>query len=92
MNEVVQGNVPVRGTASNPSFQYYKIEVGPGANPKEHEWTVVGQLHQSAVSNGVLETFNSNAYPVGTYTLRLVVVDQTGNYPEPCRVTITVRR
>jgi hypothetical protein len=40
----------------------------------------------------VLETFNSGAYPAGTYTLRLVVVDQTGNYPEPCRVTITVRR
>jgi len=51
---------------------------------------VVGQLHRSAVSGGVLETFNSSAYPSGTYTLRLVVVDQTGNFPEPCRVTVTV--
>jgi hypothetical protein len=91
-NQGVQGNVPIRGTANIPNFQYYKIEVGPGSNPKDQEWTVVGQLHQSAVAGGVLETFNSGAYPAGTYTLRLVVVDQTGNYPEPCRVTITVQR
>jgi hypothetical protein len=91
-NQVVQGNVPVRGTANIPSFQYYKVEVGPGSNPRDHEWTVVGNLHESPVSGGVLETFNGSAYAAGTYTLRLVVVDQTGNYPEPCRVTVTVQR
>ena len=90
MNQVVQGNFPVRGTAAIADFQYYKVEVGPGPNPRDAEWTVVGQLHRSAVSGGVLETFNSSAYPSGTYTLRLVVVDQTGNFPEPCRVTVTV--
>lgn len=91
-NQVVQGNVPIRGTANLSNFQYYKVEVGPGSNPKDHEWTVVGQLHQSPVAGGVLETFNSSAYPPGTYTLRLVVVDQTGNYPQPCQVTVTVQR
>jgi hypothetical protein len=92
MNQVVQGNMPVRGSADIPGFQYYKVEVGPGANPKDQEWTVVGELHQTPVSGGVLETFNGAAYPPGSYTLRLVVVDQTGNFPEPCRVTITVQR
>ncbi len=92
MNQVVQGNVPIRGTANAADFQYYKIEVGPGSNPRDHEWTVVGQLHRSPVTGGVLETFNSGAYPAGTYTLRLVVVDQTGNYPTPCQVTLTVQR
>jgi hypothetical protein len=92
VNQVVNGNVPVRGSADIAGFQYYKIEVAPGANPKDNEWGVVGQLRRAPVSNGLLETFNSAAYPPGTYTLRLVVVDQTGNYPEPCRVTITVRR
>jgi hypothetical protein len=91
-NQTVQATTPIRGTANIDGFQYYKVEVGPGANPKDQEWTVVGQLHQSPVSAGVLETFNSGAYPPGIYTLRLVVVDQTGNYPEPCRVTITVQR
>ena len=91
VNQIVQGNLPVRGTANIADFQYYKIEVGPGSSPKDHEWTVVGSLHESPVSGGVLETFNSGAYPAGTYTLQLVVVDQTGNYPPPCRVTIIIR-
>jgi hypothetical protein len=90
MNQVIQGNFAIRGTATHPSFQYYKLEVGQGNNPGN--WTVVGQLHYSAVNNAVLETFNSGAYPPGVYTLRLVVVDQTGNFPEPCRVTVTVQR
>ncbi len=92
VNQVVRGNFPIRGTANIPSFQYYKVEVGPGPNPRDHEWTVVGNLHNNSVAGGVLETFNSGAFPPGTYTLRLVVVDQTGNYPEPCRVTISVQR
>ncbi len=92
MNQVVQGNFPVRGTANVDNFQYYKVEVGPGTNPRDHEWTVVGQLRYAPVIGGVLETFNSSAYPPGTYTLRLVVVDQTGNYPPPCQVTVLVQR
>lgn len=90
VNQVVQGNVSIRGTADHPSFDYYKVEVGSGTNPGQ--WTVVGQLHQSPVNDGVLETFNAAAYAPGVYTLRLVVVDMTGNFPEPCPVTITVQR
>ncbi len=89
VNQVIRGNFAVRGAANTANFQYYKIEVGQGPNPQH--WTVVGQLHYAPVTGGVLETFNSNAYPPGVYTLRLVVVDQTGNYPDPCRVTVTVQ-
>jgi hypothetical protein len=92
VNQTIQGNFVIRGTARHPNFQYYKVEVGPGRNPGDQEWTVVGQLHYSPVGDGVLETFNSGAYPPGTYTLRLVVVDQTGNFPNPCQVTINVQR
>ncbi|MCL7454977.1 MAG: hypothetical protein M8467_18220 [Anaerolineae bacterium] len=92
VNQTVQGNVAVRGTANHENFQYYKIEVGPGGNPGDQQWTVVGQLHYGPVNGGVLETLNSGAYPPGTYTLRLVVVDQTGNFPQPCQVTISIQR
>jgi hypothetical protein len=90
VHQKVWGNVPIRGTANVPNFQFLKIEVGAGPNPKA--WTVVGQLHYSPVVGGVLETLRSGAYPPGTYTLRLVVVEQTGNYPEPCPVTVVVKR
>jgi hypothetical protein len=90
VNQEVRGNVPVRGTANIANFQYYKIEVGAGPNPQA--WNVVGQLHHSPVVGGVLETFDSGTYPPGTYTLRLVTVDNSGNYPEPCRVTVVVKR
>jgi hypothetical protein len=40
-NQEVRGNVPIRGTANIPSFQYYKIEVGAGPNPEPCLVTVV---------------------------------------------------
>ncbi|MBN1137824.1 MAG: hypothetical protein JXM73_14645 [Anaerolineae bacterium] len=89
VNQVVKGSVAVHGTANIDSFQYYKIEVGLGRDP--NAWTVVGDLHYTSVAHGQLGTFSSGVYSPGTYTLRLVVVDQTGNYPEPCRVTIIVQ-
>ena len=90
VNQVVRGSVPIRGTANIADFQYYKVEVGAGASPGDQAWTVVGVLHDTPLDSGVLETFNSDAYPPGLYTLRLVVVNETGNFPEPCRVTVTV--
>ncbi|MBN1661763.1 MAG: hypothetical protein JXA93_25440 [Anaerolineae bacterium] len=90
VNQVVSGNVPLRGTARHDNFQYYKIEIGVGSDPQN--WSVVGQLHYNMVNNGVLETLNGGGYAPGRYTLRLVVVDQTGNYPPPCQVTIDVQR
>ena len=89
INQIVKGNVAIHGTANGGDFQYYKIEVGLGRDP--NAWTVVGDLHYTPVDHGQLETFNSSAYGSGTYTLRLVVVDNTGNYPEPCRVTVIVQ-
>jgi len=89
LNQIVRGNVAVHGTANGDGFQYYKIEVGLGREP--NTWAVVGELHYTSVDRGQLETFHSGAYSPGTYTLRLVVVDKTGNYPEPCRVTVVVQ-
>lgn len=92
INQVLTGNAAIRGTANIENLQYYKVEIGSGGNPRDHEWTVVGQLHYAASDGGVLETLNTGAYAPGVYTIRLVVVDRTGNYPEPCQVTVTVQR
>jgi hypothetical protein len=92
VNQTISGNFAIRGTARHQSFDYYKVEVGPGNNPRDGQWTVIGQLHRNQVNGGVLETFNAGAYTPGQYTLRLVVVDQTGNYPPPCQVVVNVQR
>jgi hypothetical protein len=89
-NQVIQGSFAIRGSANISNFQFYKVEIGPGNNPPT--WTVIGQLHNGPVNGGVLETLNASAYAPGTYTLQLVVVDQTSNYPEPCQVTVTIQR
>lgn len=85
-NETVHGAVSILGTASHPDFQYYKIEYAPAGSGN---WSYLAG-DNNVVVNGVLATVDTNVLGNGAWTLRLVVVDQTGNYPEPCQVTIFV--
>ena len=87
-NARLSGAVQIAGTAAIGNFWYYKIEIGVGRNPSQ--WTVIGDLHYAPVSSGTLETFNAAGFPAGEYTLRVVAVDKTGNFPEPCAVHVTV--
>lgn len=85
-NETVRGLITIVGTASHPEFQYYKIEYSPAGSGN---WSYLAGDH-NAIVNGVLATVDTNVLGNGAWTLRLVVVDQTGNYPEPCQVTIFI--
>jgi hypothetical protein len=89
MGQKVQGLVQFVGTANVRDFDYYKLEMGPGDAPRN--WSFLFS-RQSAVVNGPLGAWNSDTVPPGMYTIRLIVVDRTGNYPEPCRVTVIVER
>jgi serine/threonine protein kinase len=82
----VSGTVTIRGTAVHPEFQYYKLEFGLGPTPQH--WAVLGALQSVPVVDGVLGTWDASPLPAGVYSLRLVVVDQTGNYPEPSTVWV----
>jgi hypothetical protein len=76
----VFGIVQIEGTASlGGDFQYYKLEVAPAGT---QAWgDLAGQARQQVV-NGQLGVWDSAAVPDGLYTLRLRVVDPTGNYCE----------
>ncbi len=89
VNQVVSGPVTITGTAIHDQFDYYKLEFAPGANAEGGFGYFDGAA--GPVNNGVLGVFNSGAVPNGAYTIQLTVVDTTGNYPPPCRVTITVQ-
>ncbi len=86
--QAVSGSIAILGTANHESFQYYKVEFAPGANA-EGGFVYLGG-GSNPVQDGVLTTVDSAALGPGAWTLRLVVVDQTGNFPAPCSVTIVV--
>jgi hypothetical protein len=87
--EQVSGILNVIGTANHESFQYYKVEYAPGAAPGGGWVYIAGG--NSPVVNNVLASFDTRALGNGQWTLRLIVVDRTGNYPPPCQVTISVQ-
>ena len=85
---IVSGSVPIVGTAQHDQFDYYKLEFAPGGANQSFNYF---DGAQRPVVGGLLGNLNSGAMANGTYTVQLVVVDSTGNYPEPCRVAVTVR-
>ena len=89
VNQVVSGSVAVIGSATHEQFSFYKLEFAPGANAGDGFVYFDGTASQ--VSGGLLGNFNSPGVPNGVYTIRLIVVDATSNYPPPCSVTVTVQ-
>jgi len=90
MGATVRGDVAIMGAATTDNFQFYKVEVSAGEQPGG--WTVITDIHNQPVPSGRLDTWNTSAYPAGVYWLRLVVVDQTGNYPAPCAVKVVLEK
>lgn len=86
MNESVSGSVSMVGTATHENFQYYKVEYAPAGSSSFSY--LAGD--KNPVVNGFLATINTNTLGNGAWTLQLTVVDQTGNWPTPCQVTILV--
>jgi hypothetical protein len=85
----VFGIVQVEGTASlGGEFLYYKLEVAP--NGTEAWGNLVGEARQQVV-NGQLGVWDSASVPDGAYTIRLRVVDPTGNYCEAHITNIIVQ-
>jgi hypothetical protein len=80
-NAVVRGTVPLVGTAIDPAFWKYEVYYGPEPNPSDR-WTLIGAIHEEQVVDGLLETWDTTIIPDGTYSLRLRVVNRTGNYSE----------
>lgn len=87
----VSGKVTVRGTANMDRFWYYKFEYRKD-DGQEH-WITYDGLKTVPVVNGVLGEWDLDALqlPGGWYWFRVVIVDETGNYPPPCEMRLYVR-
>ena len=88
LNAQVSGMVPIQGTATHENFQFYKLESGVGADPAVWSYFDGGDR---SVEGGRLGTLNAGALAPGIYSVRIVVVDSSGNFPLPCQTTIVVR-
>ncbi|MEM7537831.1 MAG: hypothetical protein AAF639_37015 [Chloroflexota bacterium] len=88
-NETVSGVIDILGTATHEQFQYYKIEFAVGQDAQNNFGYIAGG--NSPISNGFLTSIDTNTLGNGTWTLQLLVVDLTGNFPPPCKVTIHVQ-
>lgn len=76
----------VYGTAAIPNLEYWKAELSADGQG----WALLYRS-AAAVADGLLIEFNTRTVPKGAYQLRLLAVDRTGNYGEPCTVSITIR-
>jgi len=85
--QIAEGEVTITGTASIDGFQFYKLEWQGPSNPNEWLWFAGSER---PIVGSVLGVLNTAALAPGDYAIRLVVVDNTGNYPNPCTVSIIV--
>ncbi len=91
VDQVVSGTVNILGTATHPNFQYFKVEYAPGADVSPSDNFAYLADARTQVQGGVLAVFDSTQFDNGAYTLKLTVVDNTGNFPPPCTVTVIVQ-
>ena len=75
----VSGVVPIQGNARGGDFNFYRLVFGQGLNPTE--WTQIGPDHGDQVDRGLLENWDTSELD-GLYSLRLQVVDHSGNVRE----------
>ncbi len=70
------------GTANISRFHHWRIEYSTDPNGG---WNYLLE-RDYPVDNDKLVMIDAGTVPNGPYGLRLTVVDETGNYPEPCEV------
>lgn len=82
----INGAVQLVGTAQTEGFEYYKIEFKPAAGGGDFGFYL---RRETPVQNGPLGVWDASGLPPGDYILRLVTVDNTGNFGQ-CSVQVTV--
>jgi len=86
---VLSGSIGFYGTARLPDFSYYKLEIRPEASSAQDYVTFY--TGEAPVLSDLLYQFDTLTFPNGSYWIRLVVVNITGNYPERCARLYTIQ-
>ena len=86
---VLSGITQFYGTATNPAFNFYKLELRKEGASNSYEFVTFVTGSQPVV-DGPLGEVDTRAFTNGEYWLRLTVVDVNGNYPEPCSRLVVI--
>ena len=86
-NGTVSGMIEIKGTATDPNMEYWKLEYRPEAN------TAYDQLNKSdkGITDDVLARLSTKTIANGVYFVRLVIVKKDGNFPTPCEFRVRVQ-
>ena len=86
-NGTVSGFIEIKGTATDPSMEYWKVEYRPEAS------TAYDQLSKSdkAITDDVLARLSTKTIANGIYFIRLVIVKKDGNFATPCEFRVRVQ-
>ena len=85
--EVLSGYTTVMGSVTLDDLWFYKVEWATAGSTEFSYFAGQGQ----AISNGALGTLDTRILANGDYLLRVTVVDDTGNYPPPCDIPVTIQ-
>lgn len=91
VGSILSGKVGFYGTARTPNFDFYKLEIRKEGSSEGFTTFFTGDRE---VINGLLAEANTvtwtETWGNGLFWIRLVVVNDTGNYPERCSILYTV--
>jgi hypothetical protein len=88
--QVISGTVEIMGSATHENFLYYKLEYAQGESIDPDATFVYLADARVQVTGGLLAAFDSTTFANGAYTLKLTVVDNSGNFPPPCTVSTVI--
>jgi len=84
---IVEGIVPIRGSARIDDMDHYEVQFGSGDNPPG--WGLLAQ-QGVVLEDGVLAAWNTWGILNGVYSLRVVAFDHRGNGAASPAVRVTV--
>ncbi|HEY3215135.1 MAG TPA: two-component regulator propeller domain-containing protein [Candidatus Eisenbacteria bacterium] len=74
---ILKGSLAVRGTAADPRFKDYRVQIRPAGATSWDNATLLTES-SAPVSGGLLATWDTSLLPDGNYELRLAVSDTLG--------------
>lgn len=90
VNEILSGTVDILGTAVHENFLYYKVEYAQGENIDPNNTFSYLADARVQVEDSLLAAVDSTIFTNGPYTIKLTVVDNSGNFPPPCTVSVVI--